>query len=375
WMQSFSEDVQGYAYDFSDMTFVMQDCARLMSQWRTRYQDTIHEVKYEQLVASPSHVIADLAGALGLAPQSSDQLALPATPGEISSASLWQARQPIYARSLEKLHPVPARASGISGVRTRPRHRSAGLEQQIGRQNVFVTRDRGKSPVLVHPVGWEHQQPPLPWPHLDAETAEFGFTTLRDIIEVPEANQIAIRHLSDRIEVQLEALTRTGLVALDPQRRQQLGCRDGYGQPHIRVVPRQVFVDLAVEESLQGLIGERRDVEFGPRTGVESLTPAPLALDMVINRALKRTDQLLAERGGKRVVVPAHVVPQCSARCRRGELRHGSPSAAWRVSTHAGLARNTPCSAANVRSSLHRPAAPLERSSECRYSPCVSRAR
>jgi len=102
WMQSFSEDVQGYAYDFSDMAFVMQDCARLMSQWRTRYQDTIHEVKYEQLVASPSHVIADLAGALGLAPQSSDQLALPATPGEISSASLWQARQPIYARSVDR---------------------------------------------------------------------------------------------------------------------------------------------------------------------------------------------------------------------------------------------------------------------------------
>ena len=102
WMQSFSEDVQGYAYDFSDMALVMQDCARLMSHWRTRYPDSIHEVNYEQLVASPSHVIADLAEALGLASPGADQLALPATPGEISSASLWQARQPIHAGSVDR---------------------------------------------------------------------------------------------------------------------------------------------------------------------------------------------------------------------------------------------------------------------------------
>lgn len=100
WMQSFSEDVQGYAYDFSDMALVMQDCERLMSHWRTRYPDSIQEVNYEQLVASPSHVIAGLAEALGLASPGADQLAVPATRSEISSASLWQARQPIYARSV-----------------------------------------------------------------------------------------------------------------------------------------------------------------------------------------------------------------------------------------------------------------------------------
>lgn len=100
WMQSFAEDVQGYAYDFSDMALVMQDCARLMYHWRARYPGSILEVKYEQLVASPSHVIAALATALGLGSPGADQLARPATPGEISSASLWQARQPVYARSV-----------------------------------------------------------------------------------------------------------------------------------------------------------------------------------------------------------------------------------------------------------------------------------
>lgn len=102
WMQSFSEDVQGYAYDFSDMALVMQDCARLMHHWRARYPDSILEVKYEQLVASPPLVIAGLAAALGLGSPGADQFSRPAAPGEISSASLWQARQPIYARSVDR---------------------------------------------------------------------------------------------------------------------------------------------------------------------------------------------------------------------------------------------------------------------------------
>lgn len=101
WMQSFSEDVQGYAYDFSDIALVMNDCERLMAHWRARYPGSIHEAAYERIVASPSRIVADLAGQLGLAAPNTNH-PTPAISGEISSASLWQARQPIHAESVDR---------------------------------------------------------------------------------------------------------------------------------------------------------------------------------------------------------------------------------------------------------------------------------
>lgn len=100
WMQSFTEDVQGYAYDFSDIALVMHDCERLMSRWRAMYPRSILEVSYEKLVTSPARTIADLAEQLGFAAPDADRPTASTTPGEISSASLWQARQPIYVRSV-----------------------------------------------------------------------------------------------------------------------------------------------------------------------------------------------------------------------------------------------------------------------------------
>lgn len=102
WMQSFTEDVQGYAYDFADIDLVMRDCERLMSRWRTAYPDSIHEVDYERLVASPSRAIANLAESLGLPSSDAGQPAVTMAPEGIGSASLWQARQPIYARSVDR---------------------------------------------------------------------------------------------------------------------------------------------------------------------------------------------------------------------------------------------------------------------------------
>lgn len=100
WMQSFTEDVQGYAYDFSDIALVMHDCQQLLYRWRTMYPRSIHEVDYEQLVASSSRTISDLAIQLGLPAPDTNRLPAPTAPGGIGSASLWQARQPIYARSV-----------------------------------------------------------------------------------------------------------------------------------------------------------------------------------------------------------------------------------------------------------------------------------
>lgn len=101
WMQSFTEEVQGYAYDFADMAVVMRDCDRLMTHWRKSYAASIHTVHYEQLVADPKSTIAAAAAWLGL--PAADAAMVPDKPAStISTASLWQARQPVYTRSVQR---------------------------------------------------------------------------------------------------------------------------------------------------------------------------------------------------------------------------------------------------------------------------------
>lgn len=101
WMQCFREDVQGYSYDFDDIAIVMRDCDRLMAHWRRRFAAAIRSVHYEQLVASPQEVIASLAVWIGLEAPALDGPGDRATrSGTISTASLWQARQPVNTRSV-----------------------------------------------------------------------------------------------------------------------------------------------------------------------------------------------------------------------------------------------------------------------------------
>ncbi len=101
WMQCFLEDVQGYAYDFGDIAAVMRDERRLMAHWRERYPDAIRAVRYEDVVAAPHDVIASLAAWIGLPPWPAQGMRERARPAStISTASLWQARQPVNARSV-----------------------------------------------------------------------------------------------------------------------------------------------------------------------------------------------------------------------------------------------------------------------------------
>ena len=101
WMQCFLEDVQGYAYDFGDIATVMRDERRLMAHWRERYPDSIRSVRYEDLVTAPTDTVAKLAAWIGL-PASLPKVAANAasSPEAISTASLWQARQPVTSRSI-----------------------------------------------------------------------------------------------------------------------------------------------------------------------------------------------------------------------------------------------------------------------------------
>ena len=96
WSQAFLEEVQGYSYDFADIALVMRDAERLMAHWRKRYADAIHEVRYEELVADSERTIGEVAQWLGL--PAANKATKPSA--SISTASLWQARQPVYTRSV-----------------------------------------------------------------------------------------------------------------------------------------------------------------------------------------------------------------------------------------------------------------------------------
>lgn len=100
WTQCFLEDVQGYSYDFDDIALVMHDCARLMAHWRKRFPDSIRTVPYEEVAADPDRVLAGLTAWIGLPVAAASSVPAPAA--TISSASLWQARQPIHTRSIHR---------------------------------------------------------------------------------------------------------------------------------------------------------------------------------------------------------------------------------------------------------------------------------
>lgn len=101
WKQCFTKDVQRYAYDLDDIALVLRDCERLMSHWRTRFPDSIRTVRYEDLVSNPSTIIAAFAQWIGLPALSVEDNAGRGRPtSQISTASLWQARQPVNTRSI-----------------------------------------------------------------------------------------------------------------------------------------------------------------------------------------------------------------------------------------------------------------------------------
>ena len=100
WSQSFHDHAHDYAYDLGDIAAVIQGCERLMAHWCTRYDAAIRTVRYEELATDPDQCLGELARWLGLPEQ--DQLHTPDPDHVIGTASAWQARQPVYTRSVAR---------------------------------------------------------------------------------------------------------------------------------------------------------------------------------------------------------------------------------------------------------------------------------
>ncbi|HVV97829.1 MAG TPA: sulfotransferase [Rhodanobacteraceae bacterium] len=99
WVQSFQEDTYAFAFDFTDIAALQQGCEKLMAHWKKLYPDSIRSLRYEDLAAAPGERIGELADWIGLPP--SETSSREPQPAEaINTASLWQARQPVYTRSI-----------------------------------------------------------------------------------------------------------------------------------------------------------------------------------------------------------------------------------------------------------------------------------
>lgn len=101
WGQSFASDEYGFASDFGDIAALAEGCDELMAHWRRTLPIPILTVDYEQVAADPAATIGSLFPLLGLAPF--DLLGGDvADRSAITSASLWQARQPVHRRSVAR---------------------------------------------------------------------------------------------------------------------------------------------------------------------------------------------------------------------------------------------------------------------------------
>lgn len=102
-----------YANDFDDMIHYYRAYRQLMAHWQACFGDDIITVRYEDLVADPQAVIAGLSQQLGIA-------AAPATPAAgdqiIRTASVWQVRQPVHARSRGRWHNYEAQIGEIAAL-------------------------------------------------------------------------------------------------------------------------------------------------------------------------------------------------------------------------------------------------------------------
>lgn len=99
WRQYFANPEAGYTYRFSDMAAVSKGHDQLMEHWRATLPLPIFELEYETLVARPEETVSALLGFLDLEPES--RAAVMENKREaIGTASVWQARQPIYGTSV-----------------------------------------------------------------------------------------------------------------------------------------------------------------------------------------------------------------------------------------------------------------------------------
>lgn len=99
YFQDFAHARNGYANDLGDIAAFYAGYLQLMALWDELLPGRLIEVEYEKLVADPEAETRRLYRALGLA-WTPDAIRPQDNPATISTASVWQARQPIYSHAV-----------------------------------------------------------------------------------------------------------------------------------------------------------------------------------------------------------------------------------------------------------------------------------
>lgn len=105
WSQHFAHDDMNWAYDFADIAAYARGYQALMEHWRKVLPLRILELDYESLVANTAPSMSRLFTFLGLqAPPAVAAAEKPAREARdgIATASVWQARQGVYATSVAR---------------------------------------------------------------------------------------------------------------------------------------------------------------------------------------------------------------------------------------------------------------------------------
>jgi Tfp pilus assembly protein PilF len=87
-----------YGLDLDDSAHWYDQHERLMAHWKTLYPDDIFDVDYDLLVREPEPVLKGLLSFLGL-DWEDDLLHFHRRAGTVKTASVWQVREPLHARS------------------------------------------------------------------------------------------------------------------------------------------------------------------------------------------------------------------------------------------------------------------------------------
>jgi tetratricopeptide (TPR) repeat protein len=112
YFQYFAHPRNNYAYDLDDIGFFYTQYLKLMQHWHAVLPVPIYTVQYEELVEHPEKVTRSLLSAISL-PWDPACLEPHKHTASIATASLWQARQPIYTSAVGRWHHYSSRLDAL----------------------------------------------------------------------------------------------------------------------------------------------------------------------------------------------------------------------------------------------------------------------
>ncbi|EQD52285.1 TPR domain/sulfotransferase domain protein [mine drainage metagenome] len=104
YFQNFDRAELAFSYAIPDILFYLNVYRTLMNHWQRFAGARLRTVRYETLVHEPTAVVDEILGWLGLDP-SGGQDTVERDQAVIRTASAWQARQPVYLRSVGRWKP------------------------------------------------------------------------------------------------------------------------------------------------------------------------------------------------------------------------------------------------------------------------------